>query len=151
MQILKKKKKKLKKNIVRVTPLCIPFPIFQNYSNQEKCGTGIRINIVIHGIELRGSSIEAQWVKYPALSLQWPGSLLWHEFNPWPRNFHVGWAKLKKKRIESPETKTHINGQWFCFVLLCFVFLTRASRQFNRERIIFFTNDAETIEYPHEK
>ena len=31
----------------------------------------------------------AQWVKDPALSLQWLRLLLWHGFDPWPRNFHV--------------------------------------------------------------
>ena len=40
----------------------------------------------------------AQWVKDSALSLQWLGSLLWHEFNPWPRSFHMlrVWQKKKK-------------------------------------------------------
>ena len=32
-------------------------------------------------------------VKDPALSLLWFGSLLWHGFNPWPRNFHVLWEQ----------------------------------------------------------
>ena len=43
----------------------------------------------------------AQWVKDLVFSLQWLGSLLWHGFNPWPRNVHMLWAcpKKKKKRI----------------------------------------------------
>ena len=43
------------------------------------------------------SSLVAQWVKDPALSLQWLCSLLWRRFSPWPRNFHMPWAWLKKK------------------------------------------------------
>ena len=41
----------------------------------------------------------AEQVKYSALSLKWLGSLLWHRFNPWPRNFHMPcmWPKNKKK------------------------------------------------------
>lgn len=35
------------------------------------------------------SSLVAQWVQYPALSLQGAGLLLWRRFGPWPRNFHV--------------------------------------------------------------
>ena len=38
-----------------------------------------------------------QWVKDLVLSLLWLGSLLWHEFNSWPRNFHIPWAWQKKK------------------------------------------------------
>ena len=30
-----------------------------------------------------------QWVQDLALSLQHLGLLLWHGFNPWPRNFHM--------------------------------------------------------------
>ena len=36
------------------------------------------------------------WVKDPVLSLQQLGSLLWHRFNPWTRNFHMLWMWLKK-------------------------------------------------------
>ena len=32
------------------------------------------------------------------LSLQQLGSLLWHGFNPWPRNFHMPWVWQKKKK-----------------------------------------------------
>ena len=35
---------------------------------------------------------QAQWVKAPALSLQWSRLLLWHRFNPWSRNIHILWA-----------------------------------------------------------
>ena len=39
-----------------------------------------------------------QWVKDPALSLQWLGPLLWRMFNPWPRNFHMPQAQPGKKK-----------------------------------------------------
>ena len=40
----------------------------------------------------------AHWVKDPALSRVWLGSLLWHRFKPWPGNFlHAGGAAKKKK------------------------------------------------------
>ena len=35
------------------------------------------------------SSLVDQWVKDPALSLQWLGTLLWSKFCPWPGNFHL--------------------------------------------------------------
>ena len=40
-----------------------------------------------------------QWVRDPALSLQWLGRQLWHEFDPWPGNFYMPqvWPKKKKK------------------------------------------------------
>ena len=45
------------------------------------------------------SSLVVQWVKDPTLSLQWLGSLLWqHVFSPWPRNFHMSQAWLKRKK-----------------------------------------------------
>ena len=45
-----------------------------------------------------------QHVKDLVLSLLWLGSLLWHEFNPWARNFHMLWAqpKIKQNSQESP-------------------------------------------------
>ena len=48
-------------------------------------------------------SLVVQQVKYPALSLQWPGSLLWHRFDPWPRNFDMLQAgpKNKKEKVKS--------------------------------------------------
>ena len=35
------------------------------------------------------SSLAAQQVKNPMLSLQWLGLLPWHGFSLWPRNFHM--------------------------------------------------------------
>ena len=43
----------------------------------------------------------AQQVKDPALSLQWLRSLLWHRFNPWPRNFHMPQVRHKKRKEDS--------------------------------------------------
>ena len=45
------------------------------------------------------SSLVVQQVKDLALSLQWLWSLLWHGFDPWPRNFHMPqvWPKIKIK------------------------------------------------------
>ena len=41
----------------------------------------------------------AQQVKYPVLSLQWLGSLLWCRFNPWPRKFLMhGCAEKERER-----------------------------------------------------
>ena len=57
-----------------------------------------------------------QWIKDPALSLQRLRSLLWHGFDPWPRNLHMLWVQPKKgkginKRYEmliktKPKTNT---------------------------------------------
>ena len=44
------------------------------------------------------SSLVMQQVKYLTLTLQRLGSLLWHGFYPWPRNFHILWAQPKKKK-----------------------------------------------------
>ena len=43
----------------------------------------------------------AQRVKDLVLSLQWLRSLLWHRFQPWPRNFHMPWAWPKRKKKSS--------------------------------------------------
>ena len=40
-------------------------------------------------------------VKDLALSLLWFGLLLWHGFDPWPRNFHMPWERPKKKKKKS--------------------------------------------------
>jgi len=44
------------------------------------------------------SSLVAQQVEDLALSLQQLGSLLWHMFDSWPRNFHMPWHSQKKKK-----------------------------------------------------
>ena len=40
----------------------------------------------------------AQWVKDLALSLQWLGLLLWHKFDPWPRELPHALGSAKKKK-----------------------------------------------------
>ena len=45
------------------------------------------------------SSLLAQRIKDPMLSLQWLGWLLWHGFNPWPRNFHTPRVRPKESYI----------------------------------------------------
>ena len=42
------------------------------------------------------SSLLTQWVKDPTLLLQCLRSLLWQEFDPWPRNFHMPQAQSNK-------------------------------------------------------
>ena len=39
-----------------------------------------------------------QWVKDPVSSLWCLGLLLWHRFDPWPRNFCRPWMWWKKIR-----------------------------------------------------
>ena len=49
-----------------------------------------------------------QCIQDPALSLQQPGSLLWHGFDPWPGNFHMTQAQ------HPPPKKIEINNKyWF--------------------------------------
>ena len=36
-----------------------------------------------------GSFFVVRWLKDLSLSLQQPGLLLWHGFDPWPRNFYM--------------------------------------------------------------
>ena len=45
--------------------------------------------------------------KDSALSLQWLRSLLWHRFDPWPRNFHVPqtWPKYIYIYLSTPEVE----------------------------------------------
>lgn len=40
----------------------------------------------------------AQWIKDPVVLLQQLGSLLWHRFHPWPKNFHMPWVWQNKKK-----------------------------------------------------
>ena len=47
-------------------------------------------------------------VKDLALSFPWLGSLLWHGFEPWPRNFCMPWARPKQK---TPNKQTNKKPQ----------------------------------------
>ena len=46
------------------------------------------------------SSLVAQRVKVLVLWLQWLWLLLWHRFDPWPRDFHMprAWPKKKERK-----------------------------------------------------
>ena len=46
-----------------------------------------------------GSFLVAQQIKDLVLSLLCLWIQLWHGFDPWPRNFHMPRAQLKKKQI----------------------------------------------------
>jgi len=50
------------------------------------------------------SSLVAQWVKDPVLSLLWLGSRLWYRSEPWSKNFHMPWIWETKKIISVGET-----------------------------------------------
>ena len=60
----------------------------------------------------------AQWVKDPALSVQWLGSLLWQGFHPWPQNFCMLWVQPKTKQknlnhqLNNSEGRPH--ALWIC-------------------------------------
>ena len=47
----------------------------------------------------------AQWLKDPALSLPWLGSLLWHRFCVWPGNFSMAWACKKQNKTNRKKKK----------------------------------------------
>ena len=50
-----------------------------------------------YSIKKYRSPLLAQWVKDQALSLLWLRSVLWHWFDPWPRNHMLRvWPKRKK-------------------------------------------------------
>ena len=61
------------------------------------------------------SSHVVQWVKDLVLSLLWLRSLLWHGFDPWPRNFCLLRAqpKIKFFYIEKKLKLNDIFEWWF--------------------------------------
>ena len=46
---------------------------------------------------ISGMSLIVHQVKDPAFSLLWLGSLQWHQFYPWSRNFHMPRVRPKEK------------------------------------------------------
>ena len=56
------------------------------------------------------SYLVAQWVKDPALSLQWLGSLLWHGLSPWPRNIYIPRVQPKRGEKKKKWLFMFING-----------------------------------------
>ena len=60
----------------------------------------VNVIFVSHGkVMSNESSLVAQYVKDPALSL------LWLEFNPWPRNFHHAKDAAKQQQQQNPTIK----------------------------------------------
>ena len=57
------------------------------------------------------SSLVAQWVKGPALSLLWCGSLQWNRFDPWPWNFFIPQAQLKEMIFLLFTNSFHTNNE----------------------------------------
>ena len=51
-----------------------------------------------------------QWVKDLVLSLQGPGLLRWHRFDPWPGNFHMPQVQSKKKKKTNENSKRKEDG-----------------------------------------
>ena len=61
------------------------------------CHTRSSTILPIFKMELFGSSQVAQWVKEPALSLQWLRSMLWRKLDLWTRNFCLPRALPKRR------------------------------------------------------
>ena len=55
------------------------------------------------------SSPVVQQAEDQALSLQWLKWLLWGGFDPWPRNFHVPQAQIKRKKRRSSHCGSEVN------------------------------------------
>ena len=55
------------------------------------------LNCIVISIKKPQSSLVAQWVKYPALSLLWFWLPLWQEFDPWPGNFRIPQVQPKRQ------------------------------------------------------
>ena len=72
---------------------------------------------------LERSSFVVQWVKDLALSLQQLWSLLWHKFDPWPKNFHMPQVQAKTKQNKTRKRKKRclIDFNFVTFTEACFV------------------------------
>ena len=64
--------------------------------NSQRLGQTSRNSVALK-IAIIRSSLVAQQVKDLALSLLWLWLLLWHRFDPGPRNFYVLWGQAKNK------------------------------------------------------
>ena len=71
-------------------------------------------------------------VKDMVLSLLWLRLLLWHRFDPWPRNFHMPGElpkKTKKKKQKKQKTHTHtqihiyIKKYMYIFYIYIYIYL----------------------------
>ena len=67
------------------------------------------------------SSLVAQWVKDPALSPLWLGSLLWHWFHTWPRNFPCAMGMAKKQTCVRRTGRANICVIWDSFLSQLFI------------------------------
>ena len=67
------------------------------------------------------SSLVAQWVKDPALSPLWLGSLLWHRFHTWPRNFPCAMGMAKKQTCVRRTGRANICVIWDSFLSQLFI------------------------------
>ena len=72
-------------------------PIWPLAWNSQCCRCGCKKEKMGGGTN-SGSSLVAQWVKDPMLSLQWLRLLLWRRLDPWPRNFCMPQAQPKKEK-----------------------------------------------------
>ena len=84
--------------IYELSPIYNPIHNFRTFSSSPE-ETLYQLKVI------PGSSSVLQWVKDPALSLQWLGSLLRHEFNSWPRKFHMLW--VGQKTLPKKNKKSH--------------------------------------------
>ena len=72
-----------------------------------------------HMLLLVGVPTVVKWVEDPALSLQHLGLLLWREFDPWPRNFHMPWAQPPKNCIWDERGILLLRIAFFEFFFVC--------------------------------
>ena len=59
-----------------------------------KCSLILTLDYAPEAVESGANSPVAQRVKHVALSL------LWHEFNPWSRNFHMPWTWHQTPQVQ---------------------------------------------------
>ena len=59
----------------------------------------IRFSLLLRLFPKRGGSLAVQWVKDLTLLVLWLRSLLWFGFDLGTGNFHIPWARPKKKRL----------------------------------------------------
>ena len=59
----------------------------------------------------------AQWVKDPALSLLWFGSLLWLGFDPWPGIICMPWAWPKQTNSQRTGVLSGQDQNWSVLVM----------------------------------
>lgn len=88
----KKKKKNLTKRRLTLQILAILQIHFWSLLCKEKWKQRINLKVQFSDVPLWGSG-----VKDPALSPQWPRSLLWSRFDAWSKNCHMPWQGQKEK------------------------------------------------------